>query len=1144
LLDVPKLVGLINIPSFEDEEISDEGLAELLSFVNAAECGAAYRCWLTTLTHSHQIHEAKRLLRAIDMLRRGSNAHVTDIIRCSLADAVRDHRCFADHHQQLLCICLFSSVEANHLESWERTLVTEIWKYLVQQVASALAATLSRTLFGDVEDNMNTHANACVCKTLDVLFGVFGGSLQDDENCPCSPVVIRVVKELSLEFITLQSVLEGIGGAIGSGDERWMMAQLVLGEQDALEAANRVAFGEDYSCELCSISNNRLVLTAEGLERLCRKGSSGAVVTEQISTRALPALSAEEELASCYVTRIARGGSVTMAEWEGLVTLGWKAEYDNFFRMSVSLRAVLACHIAHEDGASCVEAIASELCATNQANATGGFLFHFMHMRPADLADALAAEAPQQPSLLTVRFRMRPIASYMAQSAPQELVDVLASRCELRHALLHTVEPLGWSAFHVLAEKSGAHLVQLLLQNQVRAEEVMEILRWENRAVPERTTVWWFLAQSHGRSLAELLRARSELCSPLLPLANFAGWSAFHVLAEHYPLEFVGLLLHLDSQDLLWAILSRPNEREPLQAVWWFFTEKSGAAMAELMRQRPEVRRRLVHKVNPSGWSALHNLAEHYGLALTQLLESLPEDEALEVLGLVNEASEEKTAVWWFYARLNGQHLVSLLRARPALQAPLARLASPAGWTPLHVLAEHWGEALAGLLVSLGSEEAARVLEMGNTVYAENATVGCTLAKHHAPHFLALAAASAELRARVLGLERCTAGGWSCWHVLAEWSAPALLRLLASASLDDHAVLKLLATGSERARAEHELAAAGEGVCVWNFLVRDHSAGLAELLGARGGVRQGVAGLRSEEGRGALSVLASQPRGSKAMGELLRALPEDEVLSILQAEDPSLRSVLGVMASESKPQLAELLLARPELREWAAGPARAGGWSAWHLLAAGKERVLTPLLLALDDDEARRVLGLVNAQSELQIAVWWTLAEDDGAAMAELMGARPAVRAFLAPLANLCGWSAMHVLAEHWGEALAGLLATLGGEEVLRVLASANELAPDKTAVWWFLAKHNGPHLLQLLAARAEVRAGLLSLADPRGWSAYHVLAEHHGEASKGLLAAVGGEEAQRILELRNEQHGSQVWRMMPGGGELLAVVLASQSEA
>eukprot|EP00961_Rhodomonas_salina_P035691 480068-Rhodomonas_salina.1 len=61
------------------------------------------------------------------------------------------------------------------------------------------------------------------------------------------------------------------------------------------------------------------------------------------------------------------------------------------------------------------------------------------------------------------------------------------------------------------------------------------------------------------------------------------------------------------------------------------------------------------------------------------------------------------------------------------------------------------------------------------------------------------------------------------------------------------------------------------------------------------------------------------------MGELLRALPEDEVLSILQAEDPSLRSVLGVMASESKPQLAELLLARPELREWAAGPARAGG---------------------------------------------------------------------------------------------------------------------------------------------------------------------------------------------------------------------------
>eukprot|EP00961_Rhodomonas_salina_P249465 3371911-Rhodomonas_salina.2 len=137
--------------------------------------------------------------------------------------------------------------------------------------------------------------------------------------------------------------------------------------------------------------------------------------------------------------------------------------------------------------------------------------------------------------------------------------------------------------------------------------------------------------------------------------------------------------------------------------------------MAELMRQRPEVRRRLVHKVNPSGWSALHNLAEHYGLALTQLLESLPEDEALEVLGLVNEASEEKTAVWWFYARLNGQHLVSLLRARPALQAPLARLASPAGWTPLHVLAEHWGEALAGLLVSLGSEEAARVLEMGNT---------------------------------------------------------------------------------------------------------------------------------------------------------------------------------------------------------------------------------------------------------------------------------------------------------------------------------------------------------------------------------------------------------------------------------------------
>lgn len=167
----PELAGLLATCSQQSgRELSSSYLKSLENF--SAGQQSNIRCLLETI---------RKMMESSEDLR--------DEIVSELSNILSDVRCFADHYLLLQKVCLFSGSKAGQADELLNILLRKLWEHMSSSLPSHVLQVLSHRLFGDCADNMSTHANACICYGLDVVYNLFGGSLIDDPNCPVTPLV-------------------------------------------------------------------------------------------------------------------------------------------------------------------------------------------------------------------------------------------------------------------------------------------------------------------------------------------------------------------------------------------------------------------------------------------------------------------------------------------------------------------------------------------------------------------------------------------------------------------------------------------------------------------------------------------------------------------------------------------------------------------------------------------------------------------------------------------------------------------------------------------------------------------------------------------------------------------------------------------
>ena len=344
---------------------------------------------------------------------------------------------------------------------------------------------------------------------------------------------------------------------------------------------------------------------------------------------------------------------------------------------------------------------------------------------------------------------------------------------------------------------------------------------------------------------------------------------------------------------------------------------------------------------SPDGWSAFHHLAEKHGRHMKYLLDHMGTPSKILILNVRNIQRSNFPVGRMLCGQ--AEAYVDILKDHADLRAYLTHGAESfhEGWSPVHVLAEHYGAHFYKLLSCLSVSEVMEFLGVRNT--STKLPVAYMFCSKQIAWFIRLLEDRAELVVHVASLH--TQEGWSVFHHMAEKYGTQMLELVSSVP---HFAPTILAERSTNTQLP---------VC---YMVAVHFPEIYSQIYLRHESLREAMVIPTYEGWTAFHHLAE--KHGRLLVTVLRSLNADEVLAVLRLINMKKNNltVAHFYAATNGPFFLQVLAGQPEVRRKLMDLGDADGWTVFHVFARKYGEDLRTLLRALDEGEILDILHSSN----------------------------------------------------------------------------------------------------------------------------------------------------------------------------------------
>ena len=562
---------------------------------------------------------------------------------------------------------------------------------------------------------MATHAENCMRYTLDKLYGLYGHSLLDDEYCPSSSIVTILVQELSKPFFKLSALVDTLFPVLdelGTGEEKWSLIKLLVGEEVALTISEHLPTTEEEThCSIFFIycfKTQVLKCTNLGISKLfeyygfLQTHANDWLVSEDDTLMLNEALLVRSVIDRTNLDQLAM---ISKSEWLtfNLITRQNPSFY-HFCRMNVPLDSIMACYV----NPGFIGVI------LNQCTSPFQFLAYLSFINRAQFIAILKAEPKILLSTSTEKFGN--FLCFMVNVNSKVIPDLLINFPKPYQPLyeLKTVE--GFSPFHILAKIDSDALFLFLSQSNM--EDSCQIL--DIRDSSSKISVLLIMAHYNAESLVNTILRFPEI---LLPMTDEKR-SIFGILEKKQSL-FLRLLSELSLANA--QIILNTNKTEDGPTFACHFADCFPDFLLDVMLSRTDIRNHINDK-------ALHVLTLKHTVKLSHTLSKMCEDHVVFILKQTSDIGE---TVGFVFAKANHRLFIEIaLRLKNSKSDGLEEMCSIAnidGQTPFHYLAQNNGAALLDLFSYYSEHEVVKVLALTTSI--TNISVAYSLASFQRSSF-------------------------------------------------------------------------------------------------------------------------------------------------------------------------------------------------------------------------------------------------------------------------------------------------------------------------------------------------------------------------------------------------------------------------
>jgi hypothetical protein len=729
MFDVEKIVSALTYPIFSEVDIQQQELSQLFELVGVEHEDQSK--YTTTL-------DGYGAARKHIMVLLATVYHITVKVECEeepqrkqnwfgyLRELFLDPRCFPHHYHCLLEICFQAPV----LQGQEKfsgpvytVLFSEFQTFLTTAVPWLVISALE-PLFGGSPDIQSTHALACVKKALDCEFGIFGGHIEDDNFCPCLPIVQQTVKSLTAEFMTLEMVFDVIGVSLMENEEKWNVLRRLVGD-DRTEAIAVDAM--EVQDELFTFQPpDQIRLSLKGFHRLCE--NLDVLMPTAAFCLAPKDLNKENVYLASLILAVCRGHLIEYFDWKKFRAQELSdLRYKSCFRMQVSLSSVMACHL--KDDESIVRAFHHmDTNSLSRAKDFESFFWHLSFTNPRlfcrffleilstdHCCDILGLASEVFIKLAEFRGEFLkdlisgcdedlvasilgltsskgfPVIYQLADKNPDVLVKIVLERRTILAALMSIKNQDGWTAFHRLADVHCNSFGTMAggLDNQA-CEQILQLKSENGMPVAH-------LLVNHGASvLLSIIQERIELRTKLMDVRSADGCTVYHRMAQD-ALNFGQLAASFqeDHVAFIQILAIRSGSGFP---VCYHAADKIPSVIVAIAQKHSLLRTAMMSMRDREGWTVYHRLADVHGELFEELIGGQGVAAAAKIFGLKNNVG---LPVSFELANSNPAVFVSIIQKRHALRKAVMRIRNGDGITSFHQISEssssHFEDFISGL---------------------------------------------------------------------------------------------------------------------------------------------------------------------------------------------------------------------------------------------------------------------------------------------------------------------------------------------------------------------------------------------------------------------------------------------------------------
>uniref|UniRef100_A0A7S0MHS9 Uncharacterized protein n=1 Tax=Cryptomonas curvata TaxID=233186 RepID=A0A7S0MHS9_9CRYP len=791
MFDVEKIVGSLTYPVFSEVDIQQQELSHLFELVGVEPSDQSK--YITTLDgYGAAKNHIMLLLATVYRITVRSDCEAEAQRKQGLFGNLRelflDPRCFPHHYHSLLEICFRTPVvqgQEKFSDPVYTVLFSEFQTFLTTAIPWLVMSALE-PLFGGSPDIQSTHALACVKKALDCEFGIFGGRIEDDNFCPCLPIVQQTVKSLTAESMTLEMVYDMIGAGLMENEDKWNVLRRLVGD-DRTEAIAVDAM--EVQDDLFTFQPpDQIRLSLKGFHRLCEELE---VLMPSAEFCFVPqSLNKEHVYLSSLVLAVCRGHLIEYFHWTKFRAQELSdIRYKSCFRMQVSLSSVMACHL--KDDESIVRAFHHmNSNALSRAKDFESFFWHLSFTNPGlfcrffpeilstdDRSDILGLASEVFIKLAEFRgeFLRKLICGYdedlvasimglksskgfpviyqLADKNPESLVMIVLEQTKILDTLMGIKNQDGWTAFHRLADVHCEPFGTMAggLDDQT-CEQILNLKSENGMPVAH-------LLVNHGASvLLSIIQERTELRTKLMQIKSADGCTVYHRMAQNAS-NFDQLATSFQDDNIVFikilAICSGSGF-----PVCYHAADKAPSVLVAIALKHSLLRTAMMSMRDREGWSVYHRLADVHGELFEELITGLGVGAAAKIFGLRNNVG---LPVSFELVNSNPAVFVSIIQRRHALRKAVMRIRNKDGITAFHQMSESSSSHFEDFISGLDKDSAFTILGLN---CASGIPVAVHMSKKNPTLLIKIARERPELKNTIMDFEGPS--GQSVYHHLTD----------------------------------------------------------------------------------------------------------------------------------------------------------------------------------------------------------------------------------------------------------------------------------------------------------------------------------------------------------------------------------------